>query len=149
IQSAPSGRGGSVLPDSLRHGGPCTRERYMRLSQASTISALFIALAGGCERAPDSGAATSQTASERLREAASSLKKEARNTAETIKEEAKEVGEQFRQATHEAREQAKESAAVNQATRQLGAVLGVAAAVLLVGHAHLTRADFVPLYGMH
>ncbi|MGJ9416813.1 MFS transporter [Massilia sp. CMS3.1] len=39
--------------------------------------------------------------------------------------------------------------AVNQATRQLGAVLGVALAVLLVGHASVTRADFVPLYGMH
>ncbi|QOL48364.1 MFS transporter [Massilia litorea] len=39
--------------------------------------------------------------------------------------------------------------AVNQATRQLGSVLGVAVTVLLVGHAQLTRADFLPLYGMH
>jgi MFS family permease len=39
--------------------------------------------------------------------------------------------------------------AVNQATRQLGSVLGVAVTVLLVGHAGLTHADFVPLYGMH
>jgi hypothetical protein len=39
--------------------------------------------------------------------------------------------------------------AVNQATRQLGSVLGVAVTVLLVGHAHLTRADFLPVYGMH
>jgi EmrB/QacA subfamily drug resistance transporter len=39
--------------------------------------------------------------------------------------------------------------AVNQATRQLGSVLGVAVTVLLIGHAHLTRADFLPLYGMH
>jgi EmrB/QacA subfamily drug resistance transporter len=39
--------------------------------------------------------------------------------------------------------------AVNQATRQLGSVLGVAVTVLLVGHAGLTRADFAPLYGMH
>jgi EmrB/QacA subfamily drug resistance transporter len=39
--------------------------------------------------------------------------------------------------------------AVNQATRQLGAVLGVAITVLLVGHASVTRADFIPLYAMH
>jgi EmrB/QacA subfamily drug resistance transporter len=39
--------------------------------------------------------------------------------------------------------------AVNQATRQLGSVLGVAITVLLVGHAGVTRADFLPLYGMH
>ncbi|KQQ97041.1 MFS transporter [Massilia sp. Leaf139] len=39
--------------------------------------------------------------------------------------------------------------AVNQATRQLGSVLGVAVTVLLVGHASVTRADFLPLYGMH
>jgi len=39
--------------------------------------------------------------------------------------------------------------AVNQATRQLGSVLGVAITVLLVGHADVTRADFLPLYGMH
>ncbi len=39
--------------------------------------------------------------------------------------------------------------AVNQATRQLGSVLGVAVTVLLVGHANLTRADFLPVYGMH
>lgn len=39
--------------------------------------------------------------------------------------------------------------AVNQATRQLGAVLGVAVTVLCVGHAGLARADFLPLYGLH
>jgi EmrB/QacA subfamily drug resistance transporter len=39
--------------------------------------------------------------------------------------------------------------AVNQATRQLGSVLGVAVTVLLVGHANLTRGDFLPLYAMH
>jgi EmrB/QacA subfamily drug resistance transporter len=39
--------------------------------------------------------------------------------------------------------------AVNQATRQLGSVLGVAITVLLVGQAGVTRADFLPLYGMH
>jgi len=39
--------------------------------------------------------------------------------------------------------------AVNQATRQLGSVLGVAVTVLLVGHANLTRADFLAVYGMH
>jgi EmrB/QacA subfamily drug resistance transporter len=39
--------------------------------------------------------------------------------------------------------------AVNQATRQLGSVLGVAVTVLLVGHAGLTHADFAPLYSMH
>ena len=39
--------------------------------------------------------------------------------------------------------------AVNQATRQLGAVLGVAITVLLVGHAGVARADFMPMYGMH
>jgi EmrB/QacA subfamily drug resistance transporter len=39
--------------------------------------------------------------------------------------------------------------AVNQATRQLGSVLGVAITVLLIGHAHLTRADFAPLYSLH
>lgn len=38
--------------------------------------------------------------------------------------------------------------AVNQATRQLGSVMGVAITVLLVGHASLTRADFLPLYWM-
>jgi hypothetical protein len=39
--------------------------------------------------------------------------------------------------------------AVNQATRQLGAVPGVAITVLLAGHAGVTQADFLPLYGMH
>ncbi|MCC6071958.1 MFS transporter [Massilia sp. GCM10020059] len=39
--------------------------------------------------------------------------------------------------------------AVNQATRQLGSVMGVAVTVLLVGHAALTRADFLPLYWLH
>ena len=36
--------------------------------------------------------------------------------------------------------------AVNQATRQLGSVMGVAVTVLLVGHAALVRTDFLPLY---
>ena len=36
--------------------------------------------------------------------------------------------------------------AVNQATRQLGSVMGVAITVLLAGHAALARADFLPLY---
>jgi len=36
--------------------------------------------------------------------------------------------------------------AVNQATRQLGSVLGVAITVLYVGHSKLMRADFLPLY---
>lgn len=39
--------------------------------------------------------------------------------------------------------------AVNQATRQIGAVLGVALTVLLLGHDTLTRGDFTPLYGAH
>lgn len=39
--------------------------------------------------------------------------------------------------------------AVNQATRQIGAVLGVALTVLLLGHAGLARADFTPLYAAH
>ena len=39
--------------------------------------------------------------------------------------------------------------AVNQATRQIGSVLGVAVTVLLLGHAHLQRADFTALYGTH
>jgi EmrB/QacA subfamily drug resistance transporter len=39
--------------------------------------------------------------------------------------------------------------AVNQAVRQVGAVLGVALTVLFIGHAGLTRADFAPLYGFH
>jgi len=39
--------------------------------------------------------------------------------------------------------------AVNQAIRQLGGALGVALAVLLVGHAAPVRADFIPLYGLH
>jgi len=39
--------------------------------------------------------------------------------------------------------------AVNQATRQLGSALGVAIAVVLVGHAGVGRADFVPLYVLH
>jgi len=36
--------------------------------------------------------------------------------------------------------------AVNQATRQIGAVLGVALTVLLLGHGTLTHASFTPLY---
>lgn len=39
--------------------------------------------------------------------------------------------------------------AVNQAIRQLGAVLGVAVTVLCVGQAGVARADFLPLYGLH
>lgn len=39
--------------------------------------------------------------------------------------------------------------AVNQATRQIGSVLGVAITVLLLGHARLQRADFLPLYAGH
>lgn len=39
--------------------------------------------------------------------------------------------------------------AVNQATRQIGSVLGVAITVLLLGHAGLQRADFTPLYALH
>lgn len=39
--------------------------------------------------------------------------------------------------------------AVNQAIRQLGAVLGVAVTVLFVGQAGVVRADFLPLYGLH
>ena len=39
--------------------------------------------------------------------------------------------------------------AVNQATRQLGGALGVAVAVVLVGHANVARADFLPLYALH
>lgn len=40
-------------------------------------------------------------------------------------------------------------AAVNQATRQIGGVLGVAITVGLLGHAGLARADFDALYGLH
>lgn len=39
--------------------------------------------------------------------------------------------------------------AVNQATRQIGSVLGVAITVLLLGHAGVQRADFMPLYTLH
>ena len=39
--------------------------------------------------------------------------------------------------------------AVNQATRQIGSVLGVAITVLLLGHAGVQRSDFVPLYALH
>jgi len=39
--------------------------------------------------------------------------------------------------------------AVNQATRQIGSVLGVALAVALLGHATLARADFNRLYSLH
>ncbi len=39
--------------------------------------------------------------------------------------------------------------AVNQATRQIGSVLGVAATVGLLGHASLQRSDFTPLYALH
>lgn len=39
--------------------------------------------------------------------------------------------------------------AVNQATRQVGSVLGVAVTVLLLGYSDLTHATFVPLYLCH
>jgi len=39
--------------------------------------------------------------------------------------------------------------AVNQATRQIGAVLGVALTVLMLGHEQLSRADFMSLYACH
>ena len=39
--------------------------------------------------------------------------------------------------------------AVNQATRQIGAVLGVAITVVLLGSSTLSHADFVPLYLGH
>lgn len=39
--------------------------------------------------------------------------------------------------------------AVNQATRQIGSVMGVAITVLLLGHAGLSHASFVPLYTAH
>lgn len=39
--------------------------------------------------------------------------------------------------------------AVNQATRQIGSVQGVALTVLLLGHAGLQRTDFDLLYGLH
>jgi EmrB/QacA subfamily drug resistance transporter len=40
-------------------------------------------------------------------------------------------------------------AAVNQATRQIGGVLGVAVTVGLLGHSGLVHADFKALYGLH
>lgn len=39
--------------------------------------------------------------------------------------------------------------AVNQATRQMGAVIGVALTVMLLGHGTLVRADFDVVYGLH
>jgi EmrB/QacA subfamily drug resistance transporter len=39
--------------------------------------------------------------------------------------------------------------AVNQATRQIGSVMGVAITIALLGHAGLQRADFNPLYATH
>jgi EmrB/QacA subfamily drug resistance transporter len=39
--------------------------------------------------------------------------------------------------------------AVNQATRQIGSVMGVAVTVLLLGHEGLTHASFMPLYACH
>lgn len=39
--------------------------------------------------------------------------------------------------------------AVNQATRQIGSVMGVALTVLLLGHAGLERSSFTTLYGLH
>jgi putative lipoprotein len=69
----------------------------------------FLACGFGCERAPDS-TPTTQSASDKLREAARSLKEEAKETARVVKEEAKAVGDQVRQAAHEVKEHAKESA---------------------------------------
>src|SRR5207244_652370 len=90
---------------AMHAGGDTT----MRLSCLIAPAALFVVgTLLGCERAPDSGAATSQSAADRLRDAASSLKQEAKNTAHTIKEEAQEVGEQVREATHEVRQQVKD-----------------------------------------
>ena len=39
--------------------------------------------------------------------------------------------------------------AVNQATRQIGAVIGVAITVLLLGHGVVVRSDFNAVYGLH
>jgi EmrB/QacA subfamily drug resistance transporter len=39
--------------------------------------------------------------------------------------------------------------AVNQATRQIGAVIGIAITVLLLGHGVVQRADFTPVYALH
>ena len=39
--------------------------------------------------------------------------------------------------------------AVNQATRQIGSVLGVAITVLVLGHAGVQRGDFSVLYALH
>ena len=39
--------------------------------------------------------------------------------------------------------------AVNQATRQIGSVLGVAITVLVLGHAGVQRGDFSLLYALH
>ncbi len=39
--------------------------------------------------------------------------------------------------------------AVNQATRQIGGVIGVAVTVLLLGHGSVQRADFNAVYGLH
>jgi hypothetical protein len=39
--------------------------------------------------------------------------------------------------------------AVNQATRQIGAVIGVALTVLLLGHGAVQRGDFAAVYGVH
>ena len=40
-------------------------------------------------------------------------------------------------------------AAFNQATRQIGSVLGVAITIAMLGHTSLVRADFDRLYGLH
>ena len=39
--------------------------------------------------------------------------------------------------------------AVNQATRQIGSVLGVAITVVLIGHGGVQHADFQPVYLIH
>jgi hypothetical protein len=39
--------------------------------------------------------------------------------------------------------------AVNQATRQIGGVIGVAITVLLLGHGVVQRSDFDAVYGLH
>lgn len=80
-----------------------------RLHHYRTLTVALLAFVVACERAPDSSA-TTQTASDRLREAARSLKDEAKETARTVREEAKEVGGQIRQAAQEAAAQARESA---------------------------------------
>lgn len=51
--------------------------------------------------------------------------------------------------SHLPAEQYAVGSAVNQATRQIGSVLGVAVTVLLLGHGGLTHGSFAPLYVCH